>query len=206
MDPTPRARRSDALYELAAALPPAVVVRDPSIMAGYARDRAHLAPAAEPIAVVRATSLDHVVATVAWAAAHSVPVVARGVGSGLSGGANAVEGGVVLSLAGMDRILHLDPTARIAVVEPGVVNLDLDRAAGVHGLMYAPDPSSRDICTLGGNLATNAGGLRCLKYGATRDEVLGLQVVLADGSVLRTGGATPKQSAGYDLTHLFVGS
>jgi glycolate oxidase len=195
-----------AVDELAQSLPDAALTRDPSVTIAYARDEAHLAPSAVPIALVRAHCLEEVVTTMTWASANGVPVVARGAGTGLSGGANATAGCIVLSLARMDRILDLDPVARLAVVEPGVVNLDLDRAAGREGLMYAPDPSSRDACTIGGNVATNAGGLRCVKYGATRDEVLGLEAVLADGAVLRTGGRTTKQAAGYDLTHLFVGS
>jgi glycolate oxidase len=195
-----------AVDELARALPDASLTRDPSVTVAYARDQAHLASSSVPLALVRAQGLDEVVTAMTWACEHGVPVVARGAGTGLSGGANATDGCIVLSLAAMDRILDVDPVARIAVVQPGVVNLDLDRAAGQVGLMYAPDPSSRDTCTIGGNVATNAGGLRCVKYGTTRDQVLGLEAVLADGAVLRTGGRTTKQAAGYDLTHLFVGS
>jgi len=121
-------------------------------------------------------------------------------------GAAAVDGCVILSLARMNAILELDPANEMAVAEAGVINADLDRAAAAHGLMYPPDPSSYEISTIGGNLATNAGGLRCVKYGVTRDAVLGLEVVLADGRILRTGRRTIKGVAGYDLTSLFVGS
>jgi glycolate oxidase len=182
------------------------VITDPASMDSYRRDCADLAEAGLPRAVVRATCTEDVAETLRWANAHRVPVVTRGAGSGLSGGAAAVEGCVVLSLALMDRILDLSPDDLLAVVQPGVVNGDLNRAAGTHGLFYPPDPSSFEISTIGGNLATNAGGFRCVKYGVTRDSVLGMQVVLADGRVIRTGGRTVKNVAGYDLTSLFVGS
>ncbi len=124
----------------------------------------------------------------------------------LAGGATATDGCLVLSTARMAAIREVDPANEIAVAEAGVFNADLDRAAAEHGLMYAPDPSSHEISTIGGNLATNAGGLRCVKYGVTRDSVLGLEVVLAGGRVLRTGRRTMKGVTGYDLTGLFVGS
>jgi glycolate oxidase len=186
--------------------PASSVITDPDSMDGYRRDCADLAEAGQPYAVVRATCTEDVAETLRWASAHRVPVVTRGAGSGLSGGATAVDGCVVLSLALMDHILELSPDDLLAVVQPGVVNGDLNRAAGEHGLFYPPDPSSFEISTIGGNLATNAGGFRCLKYGVTRDSVLGLQVVLADGRVIRTGSRTVKNVAGYDLTSLFVGS
>jgi glycolate oxidase len=106
----------------------------------------------------------------------------------------------------MTAITEVDPANEIAVAQAGVMNADLDRAAAEHGLMYPPDPSSYEIATIGGNLATNAGGLRCVKYGVTRDSVLGLEVVLAGGRILRTGRRTMKGVTGYDLTGLFVGS
>ncbi|HVB26493.1 MAG TPA: FAD-linked oxidase C-terminal domain-containing protein, partial [Mycobacteriales bacterium] len=123
-----------------------------------------------------------------------------------SGGAIAPDGCLVLDLSAMTRILELSAEDRLAVVEPGVINAALSAAAAPHGLMYAPDPSSWETSTIGGNIATNAGGLRCIRYGATRASVLGLTVVLADGRLLRTGGRTLKRSAGYDLTQLLVGS
>jgi glycolate oxidase len=182
------------------------LITDPDRMAGYRRDAADLAEVGAPYAVVRARSVDDIAETLRWASAHRVPVVARGAGSGLSGGAAAVDGCVVLSLARMAAIREIAPDDLLAVVQPGVVNADLDRAAAGHGLFYPPDPASFEISTIGGNLATNAGGLRCLKYGVTRDSVLALQVVLADGRVIRTGARTVKNVAGYDLTSLFVGS
>ncbi|MEV0583217.1 FAD-linked oxidase C-terminal domain-containing protein [Nonomuraea sp. NPDC050310] len=171
----------------------------------YARDRTYLEPG-KALGVVLARSREDVVATMRWASEHRVPVVPRGAGTGLAGGATAMDGSIVLSLARMTAITELSPADEIAVVEPGVITADLDRAARGHGLMYAPDPSSYEISTIGGNLATNAGGLRCVKYGVTRDSALGLEVVLADGRVMNTGRRTVKGVTGYDLTGLFVGS
>jgi glycolate oxidase len=124
----------------------------------------------------------------------------------LSGGAVAVEGAVTVVFTQMNRIVEIDPLNLTATVQPGVINADLNRAAAEHGLLYPPDPASFEMCTIGGNLAENSGGLRCVKYGVTRDWVLGLEIVLADGSLVRTGGKTVKDVAGYDLTGLFVGS
>ena len=140
------------------------------------------------------------------AAAHGVPLVPRGAGTGLSGGATGVEGALTVVMTGMAAILEIDQANLVAVVQPGVINADLGRAAAAVGLFYAPDPASFETCTIGGNLAEDSGGLRCLKYGVTRDAVLGLEVVLADGTVIRTGGKTIKDVAGYDLTQLFIGS
>ena len=134
-----------------------------------------------------------------------VPVVARGAGTGLSGGSVPVEGGIVVVLTRMKRILKLDPVNRLAVVEPGVVNLELDQAARKHGLFFAPDPSSQRVCTIGGNVAENAGGPHCLAYGVTTNHVLGLELVLADGSIVEVGGMT-RDLPGYDLTGVVVGS
>jgi glycolate oxidase len=169
-------------------------------------DRSGWAPEGEPLAVVRATSVAEVEAVLAWATEHRVAVVPRGAGSGLAGGAAAGEQSLILDLSGLNRIIAIDPVNQLAVVEPGVITADLDRAAGVHGLRYAPDPGSVEISTIGGNIATNAGGLRGAKYGVTRDAVLALDVVLADGTLLSTGRQTLKGVAGYDLTSLFVGS
>ncbi len=169
-------------------------------------DRSGWAPGGDPRAVIRVAHVDEVAAVLSWAAAHAVPIVTRGAGSGLAGGASAGEGAVVLDLSALDRILLIDPENQLAVVEPGVITADLDRAAARYGLRYAPDPGSVEISTIGGNIATNAGGLRGAKYGVTRDSVLGLDVVLADGSRLATGGRTIKSVTGYDLTSLLVGS
>ncbi len=182
------------------------VLTDPDVTAAYQRDMMPLAPYGAPLAVVLPVDTAQVQAVVRACAAHGVPIVPRGAGSGLSGAANAIDGCVVLVTTRMDKILEIDPDNRLAVVEPGVVNLDLRGAVEKHGLFYPPDPSSYDWCTIGGNLATNAGGLCCVKYGVTTDSVLGLHVVLADGELLETGRRTVKGVAGYDLTKLFVGS
>jgi glycolate oxidase len=195
-----------AVDELRAALPIGAVLSDADVVDAYRRDEARLVSPGEALAVVLAQSTDDVRTTLRWATTHRIPVVARGAGTGLSGGATATEGCVVLSLAKMTAILELNPDDQLAVVQPGVVNADLQKAAAEHGLMYAPDPASFEISTIGGNIATNAGGLRCVKYGVTREAVLGLEVVLADGRVLNAGRRTVKGVAGYDLTSLFVGS
>ncbi|WP_092530379.1 FAD-binding oxidoreductase [Amycolatopsis arida] len=179
---------------------------DPDITGSYARDMMPLAPSGQPLAVVLPEDVTGVRATVRACAEAKVPIVPRGAGSGLSGAANAIDGCVVLVLTKLNEIVEVDPGNRLAVVQPGVVNLDLRDAVEKHGLFYPPDPSSYDWCTIGGNLSTNAGGLCCVKYGVTTDSVLGLEVVLADGSLLRTGRRTVKGVAGYDLARLFVGS
>ena len=138
--------------------------------------------------------------------AAGATVVPRGAGTGLSGAAAVPDGAMVLSTERLNSIVPIDPDNEIAVVQPGVITAELDAAAAEHGLMYAPDPASHEISTIGGNIATNAGGLHCVKYGVTRESVLGLTVVLADGTVLRTGEQTIKGVVGYDLTALFVGS
>jgi glycolate oxidase len=194
------------LAELRAGLPAEVVVDDPDRMESYRYDRALFCPAGMPAGVVVARERKHVEHTLRTASRLRVPVVAQGARSGLSGAANAVEGGIVLSLERMDRIVEIDVANRIAVVEPGVYNATFSRAVAEHGLFYPPDPSSWEFCSMGGNLATNSGGLCCVKYGVTTDYVRGLEVVLASGEVLTTGRRTVKGVAGYDLTKLFVGS
>jgi len=182
------------------------VVTDADIVASLGTE---MTPAVVPgtaLAAVRARRTSDVVTALRWASEHAVPVVPRGAGTSISGGASALEGSLVLSLAGMDDITELDVENAVAVVEPGVITAVLDRAAGEHGLMYAPDPGSYETSTIGGNIATNAGGLRCVRYGVTRESVLGLEVVLADGRLLKTGRRTAKGVVGYDLTSLFVGS
>jgi glycolate oxidase len=147
-----------------------------------------------------------VVTTLRVANDRRIPVVTRAAGTGLAGGANAIDGCVLLSVLALDRIIRIDEATRTAVVEPGVLNGTLAKEAAARGLYYAPDPSSRDISTIGGNIATNAGGACCLKYGVTGDHVAALEVVLADGSRIRTGGLARKNVAGFDLTRLLVGS
>jgi glycolate oxidase len=182
-----------------------VVTTDPAVMDRYRFDWAHDDTAGVPLAVVRAENAEHVQAAVRWAAAHKVPVVPRGAGSGLSGGSTAVEQGLVVSTERM-RAITIDPASRVAIVEPGAFNAEVKAAAGEHGLWYPPDPSSFEICSIGGNLATNAGGLCCVKYGVTTDYVLGLDVVLADGTLIELGGVRVKDVAGLSLMKLFVGS
>ena len=158
-----------------------------------------------PDAVVLPDSAQGVAKAVRIARRHGVPITARGAGTGLSGGAVPCEGGVVIVTTRMNRILEFDPENRLAVVEPGVINLDISRAAAPHGLYYAPDPSSQKACTIGGNVAENAGGPHCLRYGTTTNHVLGLEIVTADGEILWLGGRTTDMP-GYDLTGVVVGS
>ncbi|MDX2545788.1 FAD-binding oxidoreductase [Streptomyces sp. WI04-05B] len=191
---------------LARDLPPDRLATDPVTRAAHATDRSGTRAYGGPLAVVHARRTEDVTVTLRHAHALRVPVVPRGAGTGLSGGASAGEGTLVLDLSGMDRVLELSVDDQLAVVEPGVVTAELDRAAGAHGLRYAPDPASAALSTIGGNIATNAGGLRCAKYGVTRDSVLGLEAVLADGTVVRTGRRTVKGVTGYDLTALLTGS
>ncbi|MFW5470550.1 FAD-binding oxidoreductase [Knoellia sp. CPCC 206435] len=197
--------RSAAVAELVALLPEGVVATAPVALEKYRRDWARDPDAGMPCAAVRAEVADHVQVAVRWAASHGIPVVPRGAGTGLSGGASAVEGGLVLSLERMTAV-EIDPDARCAVVEPGAFNADVKKAAAEHGLWYPPDPSSFEICSIGGNIATNAGGLCCVKYGVTTDYVLGLDVVLADGRLITLGGKRVKDVAGLSLLKLFVGS
>jgi glycolate dehydrogenase FAD-linked subunit len=160
---------------------------------------------AMPEAVVLPASRDEVVQVVRLAARHHIPVVPRGAGTGLSGGAITLAGGIALQLSRMRRIVEIDPAARTALVEPGVVNADLQHAAGRHRLFYAPDPSSQKACTIGGNAAENSGGPHCLYYGVTTNHVVGLEVVLADGTVAWLGGDAPDR-VGLDLLGVMVGS
>ena len=196
---------SGMLAELVAALPDGVVVSSPETLEKYRFDWTHDATAGMPLAAVRAQDAGQVQQALRWATRHGVPVVPRGAGTGLSGGALAVDGGIVLSTERM-RAVEVDLASRVAVAEPGALNVDVKRAAAEHGLWYPPDPSSYEICSIGGNIATNAGGLCCVKYGVTADYVLGLDVVLADGSLVTLGGKRVKDVAGLPLLRLFVGS
>jgi len=159
---------------------------------------------ATPEAVVLPRTTEDVAEAVRLCHAHDVPFVGRGAGTGLSGGATPSEGGVVVSLAGMNRLLDLDLTNRFARCQTGMVNLEISKQVAEHGLYFAPDPSSQSSCTLGGNIAENSGGPHCLKYGATTAHILGLTVVLPTGEVVQLGG--PQDGTGYDLVGLFVGS
>ncbi len=196
-------RIADALR---AVLPSDAVLTDADVLEEYAHDDAEWAPYEPPAAVVFARTLEDVVATMQVCHELQAPVIPRGGGSGLSGGANATSGSVVLSLDKMTRIVEVNADERYAIVEAGVINDDLRQHVGTFGLWYPPDPASMSISTIGGNVATNAGGLCCVKYGVTRDYVLGVTVVLADGSVAKLGRKTAKGVTGYDLTALMVGS
>ncbi|MFF1830636.1 FAD-binding oxidoreductase [Paenarthrobacter sp. NPDC058040] len=182
------------------------VLTDPDHLHRYSSDASRATPKGLPLAVLLARTTQDVVAGVRWAARNHLTVSVRGAGTGLAGGAVAYPGGLVISLADMDNILGIDPGNRLAEVQAGVITADVDAAAAEYGLMYAPDPASFRQSTIGGNIATNAGGLRCVKHGVTSDSVAELEVVLADGEIIRTGSKTRKNVVGYDLTSLFVGS
>jgi glycolate oxidase len=192
--------------ELRRRLPDMKLLTDEIDRESYRRDETtHYEPGL-PLAVALPRTTSQVSEIVTWAAQHHVPVVARGAGSGLSGGSAGIEGALTVAFTAMDSIIEIDEANMLAVVQPGVINADLKKAVGRKQLFYPPDPGSYEYCTIGGNIGTNAGGLCCIKYGVTRQSVLGLEVVLADGSVIRTGGKNVKDVAGYALTDLFVGS
>ena len=183
-----------------------VVSTDPVELDAARADKSGHVATGTPLAIVHATSIEHVQATLRLATRTRTPVVTRGAGTGLAGAANADAGEIVLSTLGMTRILEVVVDDELAVVEPGIINADLNAELAKQGLWWAPDPASRAISTVGGNIATNAGGLLCVKYGVTRDAVLGLKVVLADGRLLQLGRRTIKGVTGFDLTALMVGS
>lgn len=196
------------------ALPPSAALLEASAQAStefgervrVSTDRSGYVPPSLPDGVVYATSADDVVNTMKFASRYNVPVVPRGAGTGLAAGSSARTGEVVLELSGMNKILHIDPVEQLAVVQPGVLNAEVNAAAAAHGLFYAPDPASTAICSIGGNVATNAGGMWCAKYGVTRESVLSLRVVLPDGRTVVTGRRTIKGVTGYDLNALMIGS
>lgn len=192
------------IQRLASLLPPARLLTGAVQLASYESDGL-TAFAERPQAVVLPESQDEVIALVRLCHEFAVPFVARGSGTSLSGGSVPVANGIVIALNRLNRILWLDPSGRIAVVEPGVTNLAVSQASASHGLHYAPDPSSQQVCTIGGNVAFNSGGAHCLKYGMTTNHVLGLKVVLADGTVHELGGSS-LESCGPDLVGLFCGS
>jgi len=192
--------------DLVAAVPRRYLLTDLDTVLPYSHDEAEWADHGRPLAVVRPGTTAEVAAVVTACARHGIPVVPRGAGTGLSGGANAVDGCVVISTERMRDIVEIDVAERLAVVQPGVVNDHLRAAAAERGLWYPPDPASSPWSTIGGNVATNAGGLCCVKYGVTRDYVLALELVTAAGQVVRVGRRTAKGVAGYDLAGLMVGS
>ncbi|MED5345071.1 MAG: FAD-linked oxidase C-terminal domain-containing protein [Actinomycetota bacterium] len=189
-----------------AALSDRDVVTDPDRLPTYQRDRSTGSPAGEPFAVVFPRSTEQVSAVLAAAHEHRVPVVPRGAGSGLSGGSNAIDGSLIVCVEKMRDVLLVDDGNGFVETQPGIYNTELREYVAQSGLWYAPDPASKDFCSIGGNVNTNAGGLCCVKYGVTRDAVLGLEVVLSDGLITRLGIKTIKGVAGYDLTGLMVGS
>lgn len=202
----PAAALRAVLDELRSTAPNLRVLTDAVDRESYRLDETDYLTAGLPGAVALPSTTAEVSAILAAASRHRLPVVPRGAGTGLSGGAAGIEGALTISLMRMNRILDIDADNLCAVVQPGVINADLKKAVAEHGLFYPPDPASYETSSIGGNLGTNAGGLCCMKYGQTRDWVLALEVVLADGTVIRTGGRTVKDTAGYSLTHLIVGS
>jgi glycolate oxidase len=214
----PVAHAAALIGALGRGLPDGRLVTDPDVLAAISHDDAEWAPVGRAVAGVRARTEAEVRHVVRTCAEFGAPVVPRGAGTGLSGGANAADGAVVLDLSRMNQVLEIDRDNMTCVVQPGVVNNDLKAAVAEHGLWYPPDPASAPWSTIGGNVATNAGGLCCLKYGVTRDYVLGLRVVtgavpgaggggpVAYGDAVRLGRRTSKGVAGLDLTGLFVGS
>ncbi len=201
---------AQVIEALGRVLPADRIVVDPDVLASLSHDEAEWAPTGRAAAAVRARSETEVQHVVRTCAELGVPVVPRGAGTGLSGGANAVAGCVVLDVAAMDQVLEIDPDNLLAVVQPGAVNNDVKAAVAAHGLWYPPDPASAPWSTIGGNVSTNAGGLCCLKYGVTRDWVLGLRAVVGGpvsyGEAVRLGRRTTKGVAGLDLVSLFVGA
>ena len=202
----PGAGHGAFLASIAERLPRLRLLTDEVDRESYRHDETAYQKAGLPLAVALPTETAEVSELMRLASEHRVPVVPRGAGTGLSGGAAGIDRGLTICFTKMDRILEIDHENLVAVVQPGILNAAFKKAVADEGLFYAPDPASYEICSIGGNLGTNAGGLCCVKYGQTRDSVLGLEVVLVDGTVIRTGGKNVKDTAGYSLTHLFVGS
>jgi glycolate oxidase len=189
-----------------AQLPELRLLTDPIDRESYRRDETAYLETGLPCAVALPTETRQVAELVRLAGEFRVPIVPRGAGTGLSGGAAGIEGALTIAFTAMDKVLEIDRDNLVVVTQPGIINAALKAAVAAEGLFYAPDPASYEICSIGGNLGTNAGGLCCIKYGQTRESVLGLEVVMADGTVVRTGGKNVKDVAGYSLTHLIVGS
>lgn len=203
----PDSRQASAdLSALEAALSPGAITTDRAVIESFSKDYSLYSPVGAAIALVRANSVEDVQATMRFAHAHRIPVVPQGARTGISGGSNAIDGCILLSVAKMNKILEINPTDTCVTVQPGIINQELKDALRPHGLYYPPDPGSVKISSIGGNIATNAGGLCCVKYGVTRDFVREIKVVLADGTLTRLGRKTVKGVAGLDLCGLFVGS
>lgn len=203
---TPRGDGPGLLRAIKARLPDLRLLTDGVDRESYRRDETAYLPAGLPLAVALPETTTHVAELVRLCGEHDVPIVPRGAGTGLSGGSAGIEGALTIAFTSMNRILEIDHGNLTVTTQPGVVNADLKAAVAAEGLFYAPDPASYETCTIGGNLGTNAGGLCCVKYGVTRDAVLGLEVVMADATVLRLGGKNVKDVAGYGLIPLLVGS
>lgn len=193
-----------ALRELKAIFPGDQFIDDPDLLESYSRDGS--AAFGIPEVVVRPHSVAQIIRLVELAGRYEFPITPRGMGTGLAGGAVPVKGGVVVSFEKMNRILELDEDNFMVRVEPGIINGEVKREAEKRGLFYPPDPASFETSSIGGNVATNAGGPRCVKYGTTRDYVLSLDVVLPSGDFIKTGACTRKSAVGYDLTRLITGS
>src|SRR5215475_9959839 len=196
--------KRDLRLELEAIVGPGAVLSDPDELLVYESDGLTLFRALADF-IVFPTAAEHVAAIVKVANREKLPFVARGAGTGLSGGCLPSEGGIVISMMRMNRVLEVDYDNQLAVVEPGLVNLHLSWKVGPRGYYYAPDPSSQQACTIGGNIANNSGGPHTLKYGVTTNHVLGLEVVMPDGEIVWLGGRT-RETLGYDLAGVFVGS
>ncbi|MEN9516386.1 MAG: hypothetical protein RL733_840 [Actinomycetota bacterium] len=184
----------------------ATIISDPAILPSYSRDQSQIAKNGKPAAVLLAKNEIEISKAVKFAYEHGIPVIARGAGSGLSGGANAIDGSLIISLEKMNRIISVDSANLVAQVEPGVINLDLDKEVSKLGLAYLPDPASREWSTIGGNVATNAGGMCCVKYGVTSHHVRAVRLVTSDGTVVTLGSALKKSVTNLDLLHLIIGS
>jgi glycolate dehydrogenase FAD-linked subunit len=194
----------DLEKDIASLLTPGEVVSGQEALICYGGDSTRLTGTAD--AVVRPETVESIRLVMGYAAKEKIPVTPRGAGTGLSGGCVPVNGGIVVSTERLNRIIEIDPVDLVAVVEPGVITASLHSAVEAHGLFYPPDPGSHAFCTLGGNIAENAGGLRGLKYGVTRDYVMGLDIVLPDGRTFKAGSRTRKNVTGYDMVRLFTGS
>ena len=195
-----------ALEDLAARLSDGALTTDPDVIDAHSSDEALFCPREGAIALVRAASAEDVQEVMRFASAHRVPVVPQGARSGISGGANASPGAILLNVSKMKDVVAVNEAERLVTVQPGIINQDLKDHLAPFGLSYPPDPGSVALSSIGGNIATNAGGLCCVKYGVTRDYVRSLKVVLADGSITTLGPQTAKGVAGLDMRHLFIGS